>query len=120
MEYPTILSMSTWLSLRTETKQALRDMFNIPRSGFVEVVDGRVHSDGTSLVDLMSLTVDKMQEYAKSKETDFSVLFNQIVKGIENPVTEATLKHLENFDIEEPTIIKPKTIKPNANEKTNK
>lgn len=88
MEYPIILSMTTWLSLKTETRQALRDIFNIPRSSYVEVNDGRVYSDGTSLIDLMSLTADKMQEYLKSKETDFYVLFNKVVKHIENPEIE--------------------------------
>jgi hypothetical protein len=107
MEYPTILSMSTWLSLKQETKQALRDIFNIPRSGYVEVFDGRVHSDGTSLIDLMSLTTEAMQEYINSKETDFYVLFNKIVRHIENPELE------EEKEVE---IIKTKT-KTNAKNK---
>lgn len=84
--YPPILSKHTWLSLSLETRNKLREIFDIARSGGVEVVDGRVFSDGTTPEDLMSLTSEKMQEYLGSKSTDFNTLFNECVKKIETPI----------------------------------
>lgn len=90
--YQPILSMQTWLSLPTETKLALRNAFDIPRSGYVEVNDGRVLCDGTMMEDLMYLTTEKMQEYLNSKETDFNLLFNLVVESFK-PLPEEPKVH---------------------------
>lgn len=81
-----ILSNQVWLSLKTETKLELRRLFDIPRSGHVEVFDGKIFTDGVMIEDLQHLTVEKMQTYLKSESTDFYELFNNVVSKIEGEV----------------------------------
>lgn len=85
MKFEPILSPQTWLTLSIDTRNYLRRVFDIPRSGHVEVFDGRVLTDGTMITDLQSLTVKKMQDYLNSEETDFYELFNKVIEKIENP-----------------------------------
>ena len=77
--------MQTCLSLSPETRRRIREELGIPRSGYVEVLDGRVLCDGTMLEDLQKLTTLKMQEFLGSIETDFHKLFTSVVERIENP-----------------------------------
>lgn len=91
--------MSTWLSLPMEMRKALRVTFEIPRSGYVEVLDNRVLCDGTMVEDLMHLTLEKMQAFLGTKETDFNLVFNLVVAEltpkeeiITEPVTHETKK----------------------------
>jgi hypothetical protein len=82
--------MSTWLSLSIETRAKLREIFSIPRSGVTQVEDQRVISDGVKVEDLMTLTVEKLQAFVASEETDLYKLFDLALIKIANP--ESSLK----------------------------
>lgn len=84
-----MISPSLWLSLKKETREVLARELNIPRSKNVEVVDNRVVCDGHSVEDLYrGVTLEKLQEFVDSKETDVLKLFGEAVKKVENPETE--------------------------------
>ena len=83
-----MLSRLIWLSLSSETRQKLKILLSIPRTGGTEVVDGRVVSDGYTDRDLQVITLERLQELAGSTESDFYKLFNQLVQNVENPPLE--------------------------------
>lgn len=110
-----MLSQAVWLQLSQPTRKEIARLLSIPRSGGTEVVDGRIVSDGYTMNDLMLIDLEKLQTYLKSAERDFYVLFDQLVKKIENveepivdlpreeklefvgPSTDLTPEALENF-----------------------
>lgn len=83
-----MLSKLIWLSLSRETRQKIAILLEIPKTGGVEVVDGKVISDGYTDRDLQSITTGKLQEFMGSTEPDFYKLFNQLVINIELPMVE--------------------------------
>ncbi len=85
MKYPPLISTTTWLMIKSDTRNYMRRIFQIPKSGYTEVFDGMVLCDGTMLEDLYALTTEKMQEYLDSKETDFHKLLNSVIEKIEAP-----------------------------------
>lgn len=91
-DIPQTLSYVAWLSLPTETRQKLVALFEIPKTGesvirVGAIVDGNISaeqtSDGYTPKDLQVITLEKMQEVAGSKSTNFYELFGQIVKDID-------------------------------------
>ena len=76
------LSVENWVSLPQETREKLREIFNIKRSANACVVDNRLVCDGSSYDDLAVVTVKAMQDYLGSKEKDFQALIlNTIEKA---------------------------------------
>lgn len=73
------LTRPQWLSLPIEVRNKLVLLFAIPRSGFTEVQDSTVVSDGYTHEDLTHITVEKMQVLLDSDEKDFFALFEEII-----------------------------------------
>lgn len=80
-----ILANQTWLSFTLSTRGELRKIFELPRSGHVEVMGSLVICDGTMAEDLEHLTTEKMQKYLGSPETDFYKLLTMVIEMIEHP-----------------------------------
>lgn len=83
-----------WTSLSSEQRARIRALFSIPRSSHVEVVDGKVISDGTSAKDFEALTVDKMKTYLKSDSNDFHLLFDLVVARIQDEIEGKTFEQI--------------------------
>lgn len=81
-----ILSMHLWVSLSNEQRIRIRSLFSIPRSQHVQVDDGKVITDGTTAEDFKALTIEKMQTYLNSPETDFHKLFDLVVVKVQNEI----------------------------------
>lgn len=62
-----------------DVRLQLAETFGIHRSQGTHVQDNVVISDGYSHEDLARINVGTMQVYLNSKETDFFVLFNQVL-----------------------------------------
>ncbi len=92
-----ILNLHTWVSLPNEVRFKIRTLFRIPCSGNAHVDDGRLMTDGTSPDDFKALTIEKMQDYLKSTETDFHKLFDGVVASITRP--PAPLEVTEGLEI---------------------
>lgn len=73
------LTIPQWLGLPIDVRMQLKETFGIPRSQGTHVQDNIVTSDGYTHDDLARITVPAMQVYLNSKETDFFVLFNQVL-----------------------------------------
>jgi hypothetical protein len=82
------LSVHQWLQVSPVTREALRLIFGIGSSVGREIKDNEVVSDGTSYHDLDVLTVENMQKFLLSKETDFFELFGQVVYKLEDGPSE--------------------------------
>ena len=79
-----------WVQLKPETRAKLREIFLIPKTSFAQVVTdhmgvGTVVSDGTTIVDLQSLTVEKMRDYLGTAAVDETVydLFKRCIEKLE-------------------------------------
>lgn len=109
----TLLSRSVWLGLKQETRADIARLFDLTKSSGVEVSGNQVVSDGYTDRDLAALKVESLQQFLKSEETDFYVLFNNVVKHIEtmrsvgievlthNPNNEPNKEHKEEVRSEE-------------------
>lgn len=76
------LTIPQWLSLPMPIRLRLKSIFSIPRSSGSEVVNTVVMSDGHTHADLAVVTVEKMQQYLFSDETDFYKLISQVVDKV--------------------------------------
>ena len=80
------LSKPQWLELPHETRLKLIEIFKIPRSegGHItySMYGADVESDGHSHEDLKEITIERMQAYLGSTETDFFDLFNTLLEKI--------------------------------------
>jgi hypothetical protein len=77
-----ILNLHTWVSLPNDVRHKIRGIFSIPRSESVFVNDGVIETDGTTPQDFKVLTVEKMQSFLSSEETDFNKLFDLVVARV--------------------------------------
>jgi hypothetical protein len=75
----TQLTTTQWLGLPSDVRRQLVETFGIPRSQGTHIQDNDVISDGYTHEDLAHITVPVMQMYLNSKETDFFVLFHEVL-----------------------------------------
>jgi len=68
-----------WLGLPIEVRRQLVATFSIQRSEGSHIQDNVVISDGYNHRDLSVVTVERMQEYLHSKESDFFKLFQEVL-----------------------------------------
>lgn len=81
-----MINIYAWLDQPQEVRKKLAEKLKINKSGGVILSGGRLECDGHTSKDLYeSVTVEKMQEYTGSKETDVNVLFNLCVKKCQEP-----------------------------------
>jgi len=86
--YQTMLTTTHWLSLNTQMKTRLAEIFNLVRSGSTFVQDGIVVSDGFNHDDLQKINIETMQKYLNSDKEDFAVLFNEVLEKVHNEIIE--------------------------------
>lgn len=77
-----------WLQLTNEQRALMRETFSIPRSGGVEMMNGKMTSDGSNERDLSSISVESMQKYIGSEETSFEKLFDLVVAKVNEIIKE--------------------------------
>lgn len=99
-----ILSMHTWVSLTSEQRNMIRQVFNIPRSSHVIVNDGRIETDGTTPSDFEHLTVEKMKGYLHSESVDFHKLFDMVLERINLEISGVPIQEVP-IEVEQPEII---------------
>lgn len=93
MEYQ--LSPNQWLQIPMEIRAKLREIFNIPRSKG-NILEGNViKSDGHTFEDLAVITVEGMQRFTGSDNTDFMSLFNVTVNQIEDLIEPSVAQEPE-------------------------
>ena len=101
-----ILSRSVWLSLDKSIREQLARIFEMTKSGVSEVINdiysSRIVCDGFIEKDLMCITVEKLQNFLNSEESDFYKLFNEAIENI---------KKLNSVGIETLSIKKDEPIK---------
>jgi hypothetical protein len=95
--------MHEWISLSSEQRNRIRAIFNIPRSSQVQVYDGKIETDGTTVDDFSHLTIEKMQDYLGSESTDFHSLFCLVVERVQDEI--------EGKPLVKPEVIEPKPAK---------
>ncbi len=93
------LNVPDWVLLPLEIRQKLIKQFDIPKSGGSEMqtlsTGSRIVSDGHTHQDLKAISLEKLQEFLSSTDTDFYALLNQaIVKLTTNtgPTSEQILE----------------------------
>lgn len=119
-----VLNLHTWVSLPTDVRHKIRATFKIPRSSNVFVNDGKIETDGTTHEDMKTLTVEKMQRYIPSEETDFNKLFDLVVAKIVEEIQKPKLVTIpeQSLPLKEPiipgeTLVVSPTEKKNAKKK---
>jgi hypothetical protein len=81
-----MLSKSYWLGLKSTTRQSLKILLDIPKTGGSEVYGNTVVSDGFTDSDLATVTLPKLQEFMQSDDTDFYGLLGTLISRIEAPI----------------------------------
>ena len=92
------LTQQLWLQLTQSLREEVAKLFSIPLTGVrkVEYKDKPVIvSDGRTYEDLSVVTVNKMQTYLDSSETDFNKLFQMVIAKIEGKNETELLKAKE-------------------------
>jgi hypothetical protein len=84
---PPLLATHTWVSLPNEVRRRIRVVFDISKTGFTEVSDGVILSDGVTQSDFKSLTIEKMQKYLNDESVDFHKLFDKVVAKINDEIS---------------------------------
>lgn len=78
-----LLSGSVWLSLPKDTREKIATLFEMKKSGGVEVFNGpngpEVRSDGYTYQDLSVITIESMRKITGSDSDNFYHLFKNIV-----------------------------------------
>ena len=73
-----------WVKLPFHSREHLHKVFGLKKSVGSEVAGGVLLCDGHSHKDLEPITTEKMQEYTKSKSTDFVKLWEASIKKAEH------------------------------------
>lgn len=94
------VTVPTWVSVKTETRTKLREIFLIPHSSHAQVITDQMGkstllSDGTTNEDLKALSVEKMQDYLGSVAADDTVhsLFKRCVDKVETPTQDSIVEN---------------------------
>lgn len=86
------ITKDQWMLLDIPTKQKLVAVFGINKSGFSEVRDSIVVTDGYTQEDLKVITLEKMNEYIGSEEATFlrawEITLSKINFELNPPVAE--------------------------------
>lgn len=100
------LSVSQWLTLSSEVRAKLKEIFNIPRSSVGNVnytgKGPQITSDGHTYEDLKAISIENMQKYLGRLDTDYFDLFNAVLEYLSlNPLgverVKNTLEYLEKI-----------------------
>lgn len=92
-----VFMYSRWMALPLSTKAKLATQFGIPKNGAIEVYANTIKSDGYLVHDIENaLTLNAMQKFLGSDETDGNILWEYLINKIEN----RTQKMEENIKIE--------------------
>jgi len=85
------VTVPLWVSVKTETRKKLREIFMVPQSAYTETVvdpfgQSYLVSDGSTNADLQVITVEKLREFLGSAATDETVydLFKRVVEKLES------------------------------------
>lgn len=107
------ITKDQWMLLDIQVKQKLISVFGIVKSGYSEIRDNIVVTDGYTQEDLKKITLEKMNEYIGSEETSFlrawEVTLSKVNFELNPPVGE--LKSKDGAITVEP--VKEETIKTN-------
>ena len=101
---------SKWMALPLSTKGKLAQQFGIPKNGAIEVYANTIKSDGFLVHDIENaLTLDSMQKFLGTEETDVTILWDYLINKIENrtPKIEENIKiEIESIEVmpEKPVI----------------
>lgn len=82
-----MFAYTLWLNLSLATRNKIAKEFNIAKTSSIEVVDNYVKSDGFRVHDVENaLTVQSLQSFLGTEESDMAVLWVEMVKKIESVV----------------------------------
>lgn len=97
---------SKWRNIPIDTRTKIAHQFGIIKKKPTHVSDNRIIEDGYLVEDIEStLTVDKLQEYTTSQETDMILLWNMMIDKIEGKTPIVEINTI--FPVELPPVIEP-------------
>lgn len=84
MAYEHILTRYEWLKLSHEERVKMREIFEIPRSSGVEMVNNKIISDGSNEHDLKAVNIASMQKFLDHADMDdtFESLYNATLEKL--------------------------------------
>jgi hypothetical protein len=84
--------VSHWLQIPSEARQKLAIVFGLGKSGFANVVNNVVVSDGYSDKDLTDITIDKLQNYIGSGFTSKTGIVELLEMAVVKVMTPEPVK----------------------------
>ncbi len=88
------LSVENWVSLPQDTRDKLREVFNVRRSTMASVVGGRLMCDGSTYEDLGVITVEAMQSFLGSKDKNFQDLIAKCIAKVNGEEVKEEVKEM--------------------------
>lgn len=112
------VSTSEYIKQKQETREALREIFGIQRTGKTETIidaqgKGHVVSDGMTFKDLEVLTFQRLKEFVHDGTDDNNVhsLFIKAVNKIEAPKEDFSKNNVSSDEIpQEPKVVSEEKI----------
>lgn len=98
MSYEQILTRYHWLQLSNEQRILMRQIFNIPKSGGVEMMGNKMLSDGSNENDLKAINIKSMQDFLECTSTDdtFMDLYDRTIEKVNKIISDAKETELRN------------------------
>lgn len=82
------LYASQWMLLSSQVRGRLAEVFELKKTGGSLVQDNKQMSDGYTDKDLEVITIEKMQEFIETKDTDFLTLLTGLRTKVEEEIKE--------------------------------
>ena len=78
---------SKWRMLPIHVRQKFASDFGVIKKGSTHVFDNRIESDGYDIAEIEEVfTIEKLQNYLKTKSSDPDKLVNMLIERVNNPM----------------------------------
>jgi hypothetical protein len=96
MTFEERITTSQWMQLPKEIKDLLIKQFNLKRSGFTDVRDMQVVSDGFTNDDLSALTIERLKDYTGLKVGSYYEILSAAIVKLQQPLVEVNKTNEQN------------------------
>lgn len=95
-----LITQFHWMQLNNEQRILMREVFNIPKSGGVVIQNNTMLTDGSNENDLKAISIESMQKFVASPDTNFEFLYNSTLIKVDQMIKERKEKEYQELEKE--------------------